>query len=218
MTAVADVVLPVAAQSEKTGSYVNWEGRMRPFEEALVSNSVSDHRALDMLASEMGFFLETRTQPEIHAQFEALGRCEGRPATSDDLARRVAPATRCPRRSRPARPRRPRPVAPAPTSSRRGPACSTPAGCRTASRSSPARRPPPSSVVSPASAVALGVTHGDPLTVTGPRGSVTLPVVVTEGMVDGVVWLPTNSRECSVRPGLGVDAGDPVTVTKGGVA
>ena len=29
VTAVADVVLPVASQSEKSGSYVNWEGRVR---------------------------------------------------------------------------------------------------------------------------------------------------------------------------------------------
>ena len=39
-----------------------------------------------------------------------------------------------------------------------------------------------------------------------------------EGMVDGVVWLPTNSRLCSVRTGLGTDAGGRVHVTKGGAA
>ena len=82
VTAVADVVLPVAPQSEKTGTYVNWEGRLRPFDEALTSNAVSDHRALDMLASEMGHFLETRTQREIHDQFEALGPWGGARATT----------------------------------------------------------------------------------------------------------------------------------------
>ena len=90
VTAVADVVLPVASQSEKTGTYVNWEGRVRAFEEALETNAVSDHRALDMLASEMGDFLETRTQREIHAQFEALGPWGGARATSAPDGHRVA--------------------------------------------------------------------------------------------------------------------------------
>jgi len=39
---------------------------------------------------------------------------------------------------------------------------------------------------------------------------------VTDGMVDGVVWLPTNSAGCAVRSTLGVDAGARVTVSKGG--
>ena len=56
------------------------------------------------------------------------------------------------------------------------------------------------------------------MTVTGPAGALTLPVLVTEGMVEGVVWLPTNSRDCSVRTGLGTDAGGYVAVTKGGAA
>ena len=90
VTAVADVVLPVAPQSEKSGTYVNWEGRLRPFEEALSTNSVSDHRALDMLASEMGHFLETRTQREIHDQFEALGPWGGARATSVPDGHRAA--------------------------------------------------------------------------------------------------------------------------------
>jgi NADH-quinone oxidoreductase subunit G len=37
-------------------------------------------------------------------------------------------------------------------------------------------------------------------------------------MLDGVVWLPTNSKGCSVHADLGTRAGAHVTVTKGGVA
>ena len=48
------------------------------------------------------------------------------------------------------------------------------------------------------------------------RGSVSVPVVVTDDMVDAVVWLPTNSLGCAVRSTLGADAGSRVTVTKGG--
>ena len=77
VTAVADVILPVAAQAEKAGTYLNWEGRERPFEAALTSNAMSDHRVLDMLAAELGVFLETRTQEQIRAQLDALGTWTG---------------------------------------------------------------------------------------------------------------------------------------------
>ena len=81
--------------------------------------------------------------------------------------------------------------------------------------------------LSPGSAERLGVADGSDVTVTGPRGSVTVPVAVVDGMVDGVVWLPTNSEGVSVRSGLGSQAGHRVSVTaatntpdhtKGGVA
>ncbi|GAB3054378.1 NADH-quinone oxidoreductase subunit G [Intrasporangium mesophilum] len=202
VTAVADVVLPVAPQAEKSGSYVNWEGRARPFEEALASNAVSDHRALDMIASEMGHFLETRTQREIHDQFEALGPWGGARATWAPAGQHGA---------------------------------GTPAGWGDFALSTWATLldagrmqdgepflagTAPRSVarLSEGSAGRLGVADGDPVTVTGPTGSVTLPALVTEGMVDGVVWLPTNSKDCSVRTGLGTDAGGYVAVAKGGAA
>ena len=59
---------------------------------------------------------------------------------------------------------------------------------------------------------------GDVVTVAGPAGSISVPVVVTDDMVDVVVWLPTNSLGCAVRSTLGADAGNRVTVTKGGAA
>ncbi len=49
----------------------------------------------------------------------------------------------------------------------------------------------------------------------GPFG---LLQTLADGMLDGVVWLPTNSRDCSVRTDLGTDAGGRVAVTKGGAA
>ena len=68
VTAVADVVLPVAAHAEKAGTFVDWEGRVRSFEAALDTAQVSDYRALDMLADEMGEFLGTRTVREVRAE------------------------------------------------------------------------------------------------------------------------------------------------------
>jgi NADH-quinone oxidoreductase subunit G len=179
VTAVADVVLPV-----------------------LDSNKVSDHRALDMLANEMGVFLETRTQREIHAQFEALGPWAGARATGAPTGQRTA-------------------AAPA---GEGGFVLATWPTLLDAGRMQDGEpflagtAPLPVARLSVSSAAELGVAEGDDVTVTGPAGHVTLPAVVTEGMVDGVVWLPTNSRLCSVRTGLGTDAGGRVHVTKGGAA
>jgi NADH-quinone oxidoreductase subunit G len=47
--------------------------------------------------------------------------------------------------------------------------------------------------------------------VCGPVGDVVLPVALTT-MPDGVVWVPTNSRGCAVRAGLGTAAGDLVSL------
>ena len=55
MTEVADVILPVAAVIEKSGSFVDWQGSARSFD-AAVTDSLqrSDLRILSMLADEMG--------------------------------------------------------------------------------------------------------------------------------------------------------------------
>ncbi|MDN5765663.1 MAG: NADH-quinone oxidoreductase subunit G [Humibacillus sp.] len=204
VTAVADVVLPVAAQAEKLGSYLNWEGRVRNFEQALTSNAVSDYRAIDMLANEMGFFLETRTQREIHAQLEALRAWEGRhDVVLDTATLRAAKAAVV-------------------TDASRGEylleTWSTLLDAGRMQDGEPflaGTAPRAVARLSPASAAVLQVADGDLVTVSGPLGRVALPVAVTKGMLDGVVWLPTNAKECAVRAGLGSDAGHVVTVSKG---
>ncbi|WP_347350505.1 NADH-quinone oxidoreductase subunit G [Intrasporangium sp.] len=201
VTAVADVVLPVAPHAHKAGSFVDWEGRVRPFERALSSNAVSDYRALDMLASEMGHFLQTRTHGEVQAQFEALGPWTGR--------RAPAPATSA------------APVAPAGAGEF---VLATWATLLDAGRMQDGEpflagtAPRTVARLSPGAATWLGLADGDTVTVTGPAGAVSVPAVVTDDMVEGVVWLPTNSRGCSVYRDLGARAGEHVTVTKGGVA
>ncbi|MDV3223227.1 NADH-quinone oxidoreductase subunit G [Intrasporangium sp.] len=214
VTALADVVLPVAAQAEKEGTYVNWEGRVRPFEQALATNHVSDHRALDMVAAELGHYLETRSQGQIHAQLEALGPWAG--------ARGVPGSGQ----------------APAPVAAEghgdhvlaTWPTLLDNGRMQDGEPFLAGTAPAAVARLSPADAARLGVGDGAAVTVTGPRGSITLPALVTEGMVDGVVWIPTNSRDASVRAGLGSEAGhrvavnasgavpDPANPTKGGVA
>jgi NADH-quinone oxidoreductase subunit G len=214
VTPFADVVLPVAAQAEKEGSYVNWEGRIRPFELALTTNQISDHRVLDMLAGELGHFIETGTKRQIHDQFEALGpwsggrglgaagasgQAEAAPVVGDGLGDFV--------------------LATWPTLLDRGRMQDGEPFLAGTARKALAH-------LSPGSAQRLGVGDGSAVTVTGPRGSVSVPVAVIEGMVDGVVWLPTNAEGVSVRSGLGSEAGhrvavtaatNPADLTKGGV-
>jgi NADH-quinone oxidoreductase subunit G len=58
----------------------------------------------------------------------------------------------------------------------------------------------------------LGVREGDPVTLSGPRGSVTLPVGLGDQLAEGVVWAPASAPGASVRHLVG-PAGSPVSVT-----
>ena len=62
----------------------------------------------------------------------------------------------------------------------------------------------------------LGVVDGEEVTESSASGAVTVPVLVTDRMVDGVVWLPTNSVGCAVRTELREVAGAPVDVAVAG--
>src|SRR3712207_7278408 len=54
VTEHADVVLPVAAASEKAGAYLDWEGRLRPFDTTLHgTGQLPDGRVLQGLADEL---------------------------------------------------------------------------------------------------------------------------------------------------------------------
>lgn len=66
--------------------------------------------------------------------------------------------------------------------------------------------------ISKSTAADLGVNDGDPVTVGTARGAITLPALITD-IVDGVVWLPTNSPGSSVRRTLGVTAGALVDIS-----
>ena len=105
VTALADVVFPIAPVVEKAGSFVNWEGRLRPFEPSLTSNAFSDLRVLQTLADDLGMDLGFRTAEAAAPRSPAwaLGwdarrgaRC---PATTGPVARQATrwcwPAGEC---------------------------------------------------------------------------------------------------------------------------
>ena len=191
----ADVILPVAPQQEKAGAYATWEGRLRPFEQALDSSAVSDHVVLHRVAEALGVPLGT----------EALGAVRHELSGLDDHAG--------------ARPDSPQ-VAPAgPAGPGEGEAVlatwhhlldagrlqdGEPFLAGTAQK--------PVARISAGTAGMLGVADGALLSVATDRGAITLPTEVT-AMHDGVVWVPTNSVGSAVRATLGADAGTVVRIS-----
>ena len=197
VTEVADVVLPVAPHAEKAATYVDWEGRLRRSEAALTTNAMSDHRVLDMLAGELGAFLETRTQGQIRDQWHALGPWSGARSVPAGLSART-------------------PAGLGDVVLATWPTLLDAGRLQDGEPFLAGTAPRAVARLVLALAERLGVSCGDAVTVSTSTGAITVPAKVTEGMVEGVVWLPTNSAGCAVRRTLGVDAGARVTVTKGG--
>lgn len=196
----ADVVLPVAPPSEKAGTFVNWEGRLRSFPVAIHTDAMSDHRVLDLLSRELGRDLGTATVEAIHREFAALG-----PAADAD--RPAAPTASAVKTTKPKADQLT--LATWHHLVDEGALQDGEPHLAGTARASVAR-------VSPATAKKLGLTVGM-VTLTGlRRNGISLPLVVTPDMVDDVIWVPTKSSESWVAQDLGLVPGDAVTV-KGGV-
>jgi NADH-quinone oxidoreductase subunit G len=203
----ADVVLPVAAAVEKAGTYLDWEGRARPFEAVLqTSGALSDHRVLHVLADEMDRPIGLPDVAAARREISALGAAP----TSGPVS---APA--------PVEAAEDETPAEAPERTPADAVLSTwhlllddgslqdgePFLAGTARR--------PVALLSAATAARVGVAAGDELTVSTDRGSVTLPLAVA-ALPDGVVWMPTRSSAAHVRTDLVAVHGSPVRIAKGG--
>ena len=80
ITEIANVVLPVAAVVEKSGTFINWEGRPRSFDAALSESLTrSDLRILSMLADEMGTPINLPTVAAAAKELSAIGAWDARP-------------------------------------------------------------------------------------------------------------------------------------------
>ena len=190
----ADVVFPVAPVTEKAGTYVNWEGRLRPFEPTLPPNATADVRVLAALADEVGIDLALRDAATVRAEHTRLGSWQGTRAAAPD----VAPAE-------PARPAVGQAVL---------------AGWRMLLDSGRLQDGEPHLAgtarpavvrLSPATAAELGVVDGRHVTVGSPHGSITLPLEITE-MPDRTVWLPLKSPGSTVHATLRAAVGDVVAI------
>ena len=78
VTAVADVVLPVAVITEKSGTLLDWEGRARPFGQVMRdSTAITDARALSLVARAMGRPLGSIEVADLRAELAGMGRWQG---------------------------------------------------------------------------------------------------------------------------------------------
>ena len=199
ITERADVVIPVAPVAEKSGSFTNWEGRVRPFGAALDSNSAPDLRVLHTLAKDLGVDLGLPTPEKARAETAAMGVWDGDRPAAPDIKPTALPAPQ--------------------------PGEAILAGWRMlldrgrlqdgephlAGTAHPAV-----ARISVATATAIGARDGGMLTVASDHGAISLPLAVTE-MLDGVVWLPLNSSGSAVHEDLRVTAGAVVRIEAGGL-
>ncbi|MEV4344971.1 NADH-quinone oxidoreductase subunit G [Actinoplanes sp. NPDC049596] len=212
VTRRADVVLPVAPAAEKSGTYLDWEGRLRSFGTVLpTSTAMTDGRVLEAVAALM--------DPSNHPT-AALETTEGISlGTGDVMAiRRELGAMPASSGARPALPSVSPASLPAPASAEAVLATwhhlidlgtlteGDPVLAGTART--------PLARIGKDLAEELGVADGDALTVGTDRGAVTLPVAITD-LPPRVVWLPTNSPGSTLRRSLGVTAGAVVRLSAG---
>ena len=193
----ADVVLPVAAITEKSGSFLNWEGRARSFD-AAVHDSLnrSDLRILSMIAEEMSAPLNLGTVTAAAKEIASLGPWDGARASMQ-------------------------PVSPAKAPSLNGDQFILNSWRRLLdlgtlqkgedNLAGTARQTV--AVISPNRAQAMGVADGDLLKISTSHGSVTLAALV-EDIHDDAVWAPRNSRGSQLLVDLGAGHGAVVTVVK----
>ena len=196
----ADVILPVAPPLEKNGTFINWEGRLRPFGQAIASRSQTDRLVFDALASEFGVDLGLHDLVGLYDQVNPLMQWNGQreefvPAEASELVEvgqgEALLATHKPMLD----------------AGRLQDGATMLAGS--------ARRP----VVfaSRATVAGLGIDEGEELTLTTQRGSITLPLQFAD-LPDGVVWVPECSQGSIVHESLG-NFGSSVTLSaKGEVA
>jgi NADH-quinone oxidoreductase subunit G len=169
VTRVADVVFPVAPVTDKAGMFVTWEGRPRTFDAVFSTpSSLPDLRILAGIAEELGTSLGFRTVAEARAQMEEMGPWDGDRAS---LERVQAHDVSDPGVT----------LAAWKQMLDLGVMQDGDDNLRATARMPVAR-------VSATVYDALGPA----VTVTGDRGSVTLPAVVAD-IADDVVWLPGNS-------------------------
>ncbi|MER8062098.1 MULTISPECIES: NADH-quinone oxidoreductase subunit G [unclassified Streptomyces] len=200
VTERADVVLPVAAVAEKAGTFLDWEGRVRFFEAALKPDQMTrrpapaDARVLHMLADAMDVHLGLPDLRTIRAEIDRLGSWDG-PYAPD--------------------PREPAGAVPRPAAGEAVLAGhrllldqgllqegdEALAGTRHAARAR----------LSAATAAEAGVADGELLAVTGPAGTLELPLQIGE-LPDRVVWLPLNSVGGGVASDTGAQPGDLVRI------
>lgn len=187
VTAIADVVLPVAAVAEKSGSYLDWRGTARHFDKALEEVELrSDVRILSMLSDAMDKPIHLPTVTAVREEIASLGNWDGTKPSFN-----------------------PRTLTKAPTSEftlvswrflldlgtlqlgENNLAGTAKHAC---------------AHISQAAAKKLELSEGDYVVISSDRGSIQLPISIRE-ISDNLIWVPRNSEGSQVIPSLGFASG-----------
>ena len=181
----ADVVLPVAPAVEKNGTYINWEGRLRPFGQARSATSLTDRDVLVRLAEEFDADLGITTLSDLYAEVNPLMEWDGDPQD-------FTPAS-----------------AQAPAAAGQGEVVlASHKPMIDAGRlqdgapwlAGSARRPV--LLASAATLAAAGITPGADATLETERGTITLPAAIAD-LPDSVAWVPECSTGSVIHENLG---------------
>ena len=171
VTALADVVLPVAVVTEKSGTFRNWEGRDRSFKAVIpTAGALSDAAVLGEIATELGKTLVTAdywasaTKPKLSAESADLAAVSAGEAVLSSWRHLLD----------------------------KGALQSGEPYLAATSRVAVVR-------VSPATAQALNLIDGVSTEVSCCGDTATAPLIVTVGMADNVVWVPANSEGSSLN-------------------
>ena len=194
----ADVVFPIAPVSEKSGTFVDWEGRVRLFDSIFRDpSSLPDLRVLSGIAEEMGVDLGFRTVEQARAEMSDLGPWDGKRASA--------------------------PTVPAAKQSKLGAGevvlatwklLIDDARMLDGDEYLKATGRKPIALVSAATLVGLGVAEGESVTLSTELGWVDLPVGVAD-LPDGVVWAPASSGGIRLMRDLYASSGSVVRLEGG---
>jgi NADH-quinone oxidoreductase subunit G len=196
VTKYANVILPVAAITEKSGSFLNWEGRARAFETAVDSLNRSDLRILSMIADEMGQSISLGTVANAAKEIASIGNWDGTTIATPNVSAASAHSVSGDQAVL--------------TSWRRLLDLGT-LQKGEENLAGTARRTV--AVISPKRAAALGAVDGDLLRISNDNGWVMLAALV-ENIHDDAVWAPRNSAGSQLLANLGVAHNSVVTVVK----
>ena len=196
VTAIADVVLPVAAVTEKAGTFLDWEGRERAFDQAIDGAlNRSDVRILSMLADEMKKPISLPSVTAAARELLALGKWDGAKAV--------------------------KPIHSSSTQNASGNQAILQSwrqlidlgSLQSGEENLAGTARKAVAVISSQRAASLGVSEGDVIKISSDRGSIELPAHIA-AISEESVWIPRNSQGSQAIVALGAASGILVTVVK----
>ena len=198
LTRYANVSLPVAPVTEKSGTFINWEGRPRPFGRAINStNALTDARVLAMIAESLGLDFGLQTIEELRQELSSFGSWNGNKLVKPTVAPKGAAKT-----------------------SVGNAILSTwnllldDGALQKGEEHLAGTQRPVVAHMSEKTATDNNLENGEKVNISNSRGSITIKLEIIE-MVNDVVWIPSNNHDSKVKSKLGAKEGDVVTIKKG---